>query len=259
VEPTLVDEIAVRLAAAGFLAAGADARALLAHAAGDRSRLDELVERRIEGEPLAWIVGTTRFCDLDVRVDPGVYVPRPQTEALAHRAVTRLPATGIALDLCTGSGAIAMTLATHRPDAGVVATDVDARAVTCARTNGVDARCGDLFEPVLLDLQRRVDVVVAVVPYVPTPSLRLLPRDTFAFESPLAYDGGPEGTDVLRRVVAESPRFLRVGGALLLELGGDEADAIRGDLDRAGFLDVLLRYDEEHDVRGIEATFGAPA
>ncbi len=125
--------------------------------------------------------------------------------------------------------------------------DLDERAVACARANGVDAYRGDLFAP-LGDVV--ADVVVGVVPYVPTPDLPLLQRDTFTFETPLAYDGGVSGTDFLQRVITEAPRHLRPGGALLLELGGRQADA----LDFAGYSDVSVMLDEDGDVRGIEAT-----
>jgi release factor glutamine methyltransferase len=185
-------------------------------------------------------------------------VPRWHSEALAWRAVERLPADGAAIDLCTGTGAIARTLMTHRPGARVVASDLDARAVACARSNGVDVFGGDLFAPLPRTLQGRVDVVVGVVPYVPTPELALLQRDTFAFESPLAYEGGPDGTGVLRRVVTGGPWFLRRGGALLLELGGAQADVLRDDLARAGFADVEVLRDEDGAVRGVEATMGGP-
>ena len=90
----------------------------------------------------------------------------------------------------------------------------------------MDVRAGDLLAPLPRALQGRVDVVVGVVPYVPTPDLPLLQRDTLTFESTLSYDGGEDGTALLRRVVADSPRFLRHGGALLLELGGEQADAL---------------------------------
>jgi release factor glutamine methyltransferase len=136
----------------------------------------------------------------------------------------------------------------------VVATDVDERAVACARRNGVDAHAGDLFAPLPRALEGRVDVVVGVVPYVPTPDLPLLQRDTLTFESTLSYDGGKDGTALLRRVVAESARFLRPGGALLLELGGEQADALRDDLVRLHYVDVDVLRDEEGDVRGIDAT-----
>ena len=218
---------------AGFVAAEEEAAELLA-APGD---LEAMLARRLTGEPLAWITGTAPFCGLWIRVDPGVYVPRWQTEALAWRSVERLPADGVAIDLCTGSGAIAKVLMTHRPGARVLASDVDPAAVACARSNGVEAYEGDLFEP-LPDVV--ADVVVGVVPYVPTPDLPLLQRDTFTFETPLAYDGGADGLDIVRRVIAEAPRHLR--GALLLEIGGDQAAALGGD--------PIL--DEEGDVRGIE-------
>jgi release factor glutamine methyltransferase len=251
-----LEALAAQLASAGFIAAEEEAAELLAGAAGDVELLDSLVGRRLTGEPLAWIIGRVSFCGLEIRVDPGVYVPRWQSEPLARRAVQRLPATGVAIDLCTGSGAIAKTLTMHRPGARVVASDVDERAVACAAANGVEVYRGDLFAPLPSPLEGRVDVVVGVVPYVPTSALPLLQRDTFAFESPLSYDGGRDGTDILRRVLRDSPRFLRRGGALLLELGGQQADGIRDDLDFLGYVDVIVLRDEDGDVRGIEATLG---
>jgi release factor glutamine methyltransferase len=248
------DELADRLADAGFVAPEEEADELLARAAGDADLLGALVQRRLTGEPLAWITGAVVFCGLEIRVDPGVYVPRWQTEALARRAVERLPAHGVAIDLCTGAGAIARTLSANRPGARVVASDVDERAVACARANGVDAHVGDLFAPFGETLERRVDVVVGVVPYVPTPDLSLLQRDTLTFESTLSYDGGSDGIEVLRRVVAESSRFLRGGGVLLLELGAGQPEALAADLDELGYRDVAVLHDEDGDVRGIEAT-----
>jgi release factor glutamine methyltransferase len=216
--------------------------------------LSALVERRLTGEPLAWITGSIEFCGRVLAIDPGVYVPRWQTELLAQCALARLPEGGVAVDLCTGCGAIAAVLAS-RPGARVVATDVDPRAVACARRNGVDALAGDLFDPVP-PLVGSVDVVTGVVPYVPTGELSLLQRDTFTFETPLAYDGGPDGCAVLRRAVAGAAAVLRPGGALLLELGGDQASLLAPDL--AVFDEVAVLRDEDGDVRGIEATTTAP-
>ena len=247
-------DLAERLSRAGFIAAEDEANELIARAAGDVHRLDSLVARRLTGEPLAWVTGKTSFCGIEIRVDHGVYVPRWQSEPLARRAVERLPATGVAIDLGTASGAIARTLTTNRAGARVVASDVDERAVACAAANGVEVYRGDLFAPLPTGLEGQVDVVVGVVPYVPTPELPLLQRDTFTFESTLSYDGGPDGTDILRRVLRESPRFLRRGGGLLLELGGAQADALRDDLARLGYQDVSVLADEDGDVRGIEAT-----
>jgi release factor glutamine methyltransferase len=247
------------LASEGFVAADEEADELLLRAAGDAALLDVLVARRLTGEPLAWIVGSERFCGLTIRVDPGVYVPRCQSEQLAERAAQRLPARGTGIDLCTGSGAVAATLMARRPGARVVASDVDERAVACATANGVDAYLGDLFAPLPAALERSVDVVVGVVPYVPTPELPLLQRDTFSFETSLSYDGGPDGTASLRRVLVESPRFLRAGGALLLELGGEQAELLRPDVERLGYRGLELLVDEDGDVRGIEAAFTGPA
>jgi release factor glutamine methyltransferase len=240
------------LAAAGFVAADEEAAELLESAGGDGALLSTLVERRLTGEPLAWITGSVVFCGLSIRVAPGVYVPRWQTELLAQRARDRLPAGGIGVDVCTGSGAIAAVLATLR-DVRVVGADVDEQAVACARSNGLEAYAGDLYAPLPGELERRVDVVVGVVPYVPTGELGLLQRDTFTFETPLAYDGGADGCAILRRAVREAPRWLRGGGSLLLELGGDEASVLAPDLEAAGFGAVAVLRDEDGDVRGVEA------
>lgn len=242
------------LAAAGFVAAGEEADELVKRARGDADLLASLLDRRLAGEPLAWVTGRVTFCGVEIRVDHGVYVPRWQSEELALRAVARLPDRGVAVDLCTGSGAIAAVLAHHRPEAQVVATDNDVRAVKCARANGVAAYHGDLFAPLPTVLQARVDVVVAVVPYVPTAEMAFLPRDTFTHESPAAYDGGPDGMALLRRSLRESLPFLRAGGALLLELGGDQAALLTGDLQEGGFGDITVLVDDEGDPRGVEAT-----
>jgi release factor glutamine methyltransferase len=241
---------------AGFVAADEEADLLLAASGNDAGRLDALAGRRLAGEPLAWITGTTTFCGLQIHVSRGVYVPRPHTERLARRAAHRLPAAGLAVDVCTGSGAVAAVLAAQRPGARVLATDVDARAVACARRNGVDARRGDLLTPLPDDLAGRIDVIVGACPYVPTPELRLLQRDTFTFETPLAYAGGPDGTDLLRRVIAAAAPLLRPGGTLLLELGAGQADLLAPGLRRHGYTAVDVLADEDGDVRGIEATLG---
>src|SRR3989442_2415948 len=210
--------LAALLSGAGFIAAEEETAELLRCAAGDAQVLDSLIARRLTGEPLAWITGRISFCNLEIRVDPGVYVPRWQSEALALRAVQRLPPNGTAVDVCTGSGAIARTLMSRRPAARVVASDIDPRAVACATGNGVEAYLGHLFTPIPPALEGGVHVVVGVVPYVPTAHLTVLQRHTFAFDSQLACDGCHDRTLILRRVLADAPRFLRRGGALLVEL-----------------------------------------
>jgi release factor glutamine methyltransferase len=252
-------ELRALLAGEGFVAAEEEADELLARAAGDDELLAALVARRLTGEPLAWITGSELFCGRAIRVDPGVYVPRWQSEQLAWRAVARLPERGTAIDLCTGCGAIAVVLAHERPAAQVVASEADGPSVANARANGVEVYEGDLFAPLPRELAGTVDVIVGVVPYVPTPELPLLQRDTFTFETPLSYDGGPDGTAILRRALVDGLRFLRPGGALLLELGGEQAALLADDLARLGYREVEVLVDEFGDARGIEATLTAPA
>jgi release factor glutamine methyltransferase len=215
--------------------------------------IGSLLDRRLSGEPLAWITGRTRFAGLDVRVDAGVYVPRWQSTELTTRAARRLPEDGAAIDLCTGTGAVAMALSRARPAARVVATDTDPRAVANARANGVETHQGDLFDPLDDGLRGRTDVVVAVVPYVPTPALDVLPRDTLTFEDAAHYDGGPDGATLLRRVLREAAPFLRPGGVLLLELGGEQAELLRPELGLLGYRSVDTWADDDGDVRGLQA------
>jgi release factor glutamine methyltransferase len=248
--------LTAQLSRAGCVAAEEEAQELLACAGGDEALLSALAERRVAGEPLAWITGYAPFGDLAVLVHPGVYVPRWQSVELALRAASLLPDDGTAIDLCTGSGAIAASLRAARPAARIAATDTDARAVACARANGVESFLGDLFDAVPAAMRGVTDVVVAVVPYVPSPALHLLPRDTLAFEDPSHYDGGPDGTDLLRRVVEGAPGFLRRGGALLLEVGGDQVELLGPVLEGLGYAALESWTDEDGDRRGLQAVYG---
>ena len=255
---TLPDRASVTqaLARAGCIAARAEAEELIRAANGDLVVLDDLVTRRTTGEPLAWLTGAVTFCGRRLFIAPGVYVPRGQTEALARRAATLLPPAGVAVDLCTGAGAVAAVMMAAVPAARVFATDLDETAVRCAQRNAIDTFQGFLDDPLPHALEHRVDVLTAVVPYVPTGSLRLLPRDVQAFEPMLALDGGVDGTDLLVEVGRRSARWLKPGGWLLLELGGDQARPMERLLRDVGFEGIDVMTDEDGDPRAICAQLG---
>jgi release factor glutamine methyltransferase len=239
-------DVVARLAAAGCIAAAEEATMVTEAAAGDPARLEAMVRRREAGEPVEWIVGWAPFCGLRVGVAQGVYVPRAQTEVLARAAVAALPAGGevVAVDLATGSGAVALVLAAA--GAEVVATELDPVAAACARANGVKVFEGDLDEALPASYEGRVDVLTANVPYVPTAALGLLPRDVRDHEPVLALDGGADGLDLVRRVLALASRWLRPGtGVALVEIGPDQAGA---------FPSPPLEHhrDDDGDVRAIE-------
>ncbi|HEV2894690.1 MAG TPA: putative protein N(5)-glutamine methyltransferase [Actinomycetota bacterium] len=240
------------LAAAGCVSARAEADWLLEEAP-DEPTLRAMVARRAAGEPLQYVVGWAPFGPLKLRVGPGVFVPRPETEGLADRAAGRLRAAPrrigprVAVDLCTGSGAIACFLAAEVPGARVLATELDPAALAWARTNtdrfGVELLAGDLDGPLPPELAGRVDVLCANVPYVPSGAIATLPRDVRDHEPRLALDGGPDGLDVLRRLAPRAGHWLAPGGGLLCEVGEDQAEAAAALLTEAGLAGVAVHRD----------------
>jgi release factor glutamine methyltransferase len=239
-----------RLEAAGCVAAGEEAAELVA-AAPDAATLEAWVRRRERGEPLAWITGTLWFGGRPLRVDPGVYVPRYQTEELAARAAARLPSGGRAADLCTGAGAVAAHLVAEVPGAALVGVELDRRAATCARRNHVPVVVGDLRRPPLRP--GAFDLVTAVAPYVPTGALPFLPADVQRYEPRRALDGGDDGLELVRQVVAAAGWLLRPGGWLLVEVGGDQDTALAAAVAGAGFEPGEAWHDEDGDLRGVAA------
>lgn len=255
----LPDDAAERLAAAGF----PDPDEEVAELAGCPDPAAALA-RRLTGEPLAWITGRADLDGERVTMAPGLYVPRWETGLLVRRAVAVLdtrPAgpggAGVAVDLCTGCGAVAAVIARRRPAVTVVATDVDPLAVATARANGVACVAHDLTDAhlpaPLAAVAGTVDVVTAVVPYVPTESLRLLPRDVRAFEPRRALDGGPGGLALLGAAVTVAGRLLRAGGVLLVEVGAGHDAALAPVLAAAGFAAAVAHRDDDGDLRLLEA------
>jgi release factor glutamine methyltransferase len=237
------------LAAAGCVSARAEADWLLEEAP-DQEALRAMVARRVAGEPLQYVIGWAPFGRLRLAVGPGVFVPRPETEGLADRAATRLRGAAppaVAVDLCTGSGAIACFLAAEVPGARVLATEVDPGALAWARPNaerhGVELLAGDLDAPLPPGLAGRVDVLCANVPYVPSGAIATMPRDVRDHEPRLALDGGPDGLDVLRRLAARAGRWLAPGGWLFCEIGEDQAEAAAALLTAAGLAEVAVHPD----------------
>ena len=201
-----------------------------------------LAERRRQGEPIAYILGKREFYGLDFQVTHAVLIPRPETELLVELALKRI-ATGAAvrvLDLGTGSGAIAVTLAKLRRRARVTAVDLDYAALTIARANasrhGVSVRffCGDWFGALSGE---SFDLIVCNPPYVAADDAHLLTGDV-RFEPQRALAGGADGLDCIRAVVAGARAHLRPGAWLLFEQGYDQAEACRALLQTHGYAKV---------------------
>jgi len=200
-------------------------------------RYREAIRRRRAGVPAAYITGHREFWSLDFLVDERVLVPRPETELLVAEVLATASPTGPFAELCTGSGCVACALAEERPEALVDATDLSPGAVTVARENaarlGLAARVtvyeGDLDGP--LPAGRRYAALVGNPPYVPTAELASLPPEVQA-EPRLALDGGPDGLDPIRRILALAPDRLLPGGVLALELDPRQAPIVAGELGR---------------------------
>jgi release factor glutamine methyltransferase len=214
-----------------------------------------LIERRMGGEPTQYLTGRREFYGRPFAVDPRVLIPRPETELLVEAVLRDVPGDAPAhlVDLCTGSGCIAITLAAERPLAQVWATDLSADACALARQNaqalGVGERVtvceGDLFAPLPADA--RFDAIVSNPPYIRTGLLPTLSAEVRR-EPRLALDGGEDGLVVLRRLAAESLRLLKPGGRLALEIGEDQGAQVAGLLEAAGWVDVRVEKDlARHD------------
>jgi release factor glutamine methyltransferase len=195
----------------------------------ERSAFRAAIERRAAGEPLQYVTGEMPFRHLVLQVRSGVFIPRPETEVLVDAVLEHLRRSGASapavLDLCTGSGAVAVSVAYECPDARVRATEIVPAAAEVARANaeraGVADRVavlvGDLFAPLPEDLLGTFDVVAANPPYVPTAELADLPGEVAGFEPRAALDGGRDGLDVVRRIAEEASAWLKPGGLLVVE------------------------------------------
>jgi release factor glutamine methyltransferase len=240
------------LAKKGVEGSRADAQILLGHVLGydktylavnfaeqpseaDRARFKELINRRVAGVPVAYLTGVRDFYLLPFEVTPAVLVPRPDTETLVAEALAFLKplAAPAVLDLGTGSGCIAISIAHQKKDARITAVDVSADALEVAKRNaakhGVADRVaflhGDLFAP--LPAAATFDLVVSNPPYIAHHEFAALPPDVRDHEPRAALDGGPDGLDFYRRIAAGVGPFLKPGGRLLLEIGSTQEADVR--------------------------------
>lgn len=194
-------------------------------------RLESMLDRRVAGEPVQYVLGSADFMGLRFEVTPQVLIPRQDTETLAESALIDLRARGGApalLDLCAGSGCVGLSLASLAPDARVTLSDISREALDVARRNmhalGVKAELkqGDLFDAVG---RERFDVIASNPPYIPRQELDGLQREV-RFEPRLALDGGEDGLDFYRRIAEGAGAHLNPGGSIYLEVGVGEAEAV---------------------------------
>jgi len=240
-----------------------EAELLLAHFLGwDRTQLiarlneavelhglEALVRRRLASEPIAYILGTWEFYSMELAVEAPLLVPRPETEHLVEVALPHIPAEGgRVLDLCTGTGCVALALARHGKPETLWATDISPVAVRVATENArrhglpIQVAPGDLFDA-LPEETDPFHVISANPPYVEAGEWPGLARDIRDYEDPGALLSGADGLDCIRRIVSEAPRWLCPGGLLALEMGEGQGRAVRDLLERRGFSHVAVTKD----------------
>jgi release factor glutamine methyltransferase len=249
---------AARLAAAGVASPRHDAEELAAHVLGlsraklallDRlpaataARYAELVEQRAARVPLQHLTGVAGFRRLELAVGPGVFVPRPETEALVEWVLSRLAPGALVVDLCTGSGAVALAVADEAPGVTVHAVERDEHALAWAARNveatglPVTLHRGDVADPALLaPLAGTVDLVTANPPYIPVGAA--VEREVAEHDPPAALWGGEDGLDVVRAVERAAARLLRPGGLVAVEHADAQGTSVPGVFARAGWVDV---------------------
>jgi release factor glutamine methyltransferase len=234
------------------------------HVVADRDRLlshaellagKGLVERRVGREPLQYILGTQEFCGLEFNVNPAVLIPRQETELLVEYVAQRISVERQAtiVDVCTGSGCIAVAIARLRPRAQVIATDLSPPSLNVARLNATrHAVCeritwleGDLLGPLAdRDLEGRIDVIVSNPPYISEADWETLQPEVRLFEPRGALVAGPQGTELQERLIQEASQYLSPCGALIMEIGAGQARAMRRIIDQIpGYRFHRLVYD----------------
>ena len=269
ISDTALEQAVVALRAAGCVFAEEEA-AVLGQVAADGTELAAMVRRRTTGEPLEQIVGYADFCGVRVRLRPGVFVPRVRSGLLVRlgaEGAQRLAGRGatadaggrdrdrsgdvegseraVVVDLCCGSGALGMALSARVPGSVVYAGDSDPVAVACARDNlGERVYQGDLYEALPGSLRGRVDVLLANVPYVATRHIPLLPAEARQHEPSTALDGGSDGLDVFRRVVADAPGWLAPDGIVLSEITEAQVGTATGVMTNAGLAMEVVHDDD---------------
>lgn len=217
----------------------------------------QMVARRARREPLQHILGTQEFCGLEFQVSPDVLIPRHDTETLVEEALKRAAGRVSVLDIGTGSGCIAVSLAKRLPDARVTAVDVSAAALEVARANalanGVDVEffAGSLLEPVA---GRCFDLIVSNPPYIPRADIALLEPEVRDGDPLLALDGGVDGLDIYRCLIPASLEQLNPGGWLLVEVGAGQARDVAALFDATAGYDMVVTA---HDPGGIERVVAA--
>jgi release factor glutamine methyltransferase len=243
-----VHEVERELRAAGVPSPRVDAEILVAEVLGlarselyasgrdvsgfEAQRLRALVERRVAREPLAYILGEWGFRHLDLKVDDRALVPRPETEVVVERCLEFMYGLSSprVLDVGVGSGAIALSIADEHEGATVLAVDSSANALELARENharvGVNGRVRLLQADLLEGVEGPFDLVVSNPPYIAAPVIGTLEPEVQEHDPRLALDGGPDGLDAYRAILADAPRLVAPGGHLLLEVGYDQADEI---------------------------------
>jgi len=260
-----------KLRSAGIPGSDLEARLIVAYASGKtreellttsrhyvtdpsiRSEIDEMINRRLRGEPLAYIVGEWEFYGLPIVVNESVMIPRIDTEVLAEAAIKLLRKRGWqtrVLDLCAGSGCLGLAIAANVPNCRIVLADNSEQALSVCRINMLRTNLSRQVTAIEVDVMESppallgaFDAIVCNPPYIPTRDLEKLDVSVRGYEPTAALDGGPDGLYLIRAIATNWPALLKPGGHIALECGAGQAEAVRGILDDSGLTDIRTYED----------------
>ena len=207
----------------------------------------KLIQRRLKGEPIAYIVGSKEFMNFDLTVDENVLIPRPETEILVEAVIDRLKNFSGKIkiaDLGTGSGAIAISIAKFIVNVEVEAVDISEKAIDIAKLNAINNNVadkinfhvGDLFDPIV---DQKFNAIVSNPPYIPSDIINTLQSEVKNYEPRIALDGGIDGLNFYRKIINESPKLLLKNGFIAVEIGYDQANSIKNLIESDGQFDKI--------------------
>jgi len=223
---------------------------------GQSPLISSVLKRRIKGEPIQYILGKTEFMGIEFKVTPDVFIPRPETEIVVEKAIDLVHSSEFMvhsiLDIGTGSGCIAVSLAKNLPAAEITAIDISEDAIRVAKENALrsDSKINFLISDLFSNRELRTmnyELIISNPPYIPSAEIEKL-QPEIKYEPRIALDGGPDGLGFYRRIISEATRYLKEGGFLLMEMGYSQKEEIKNIFQNSGYFEIIEFVKDYRDI-----------